>query len=115
VVSSDRFSTDLAELARRLDTFGQRALEGDPAVFEAAKPMWRASNGSLEFVTVEGSPAPVVRWIPVEAAFDDADGVTIHVLLHAVNGILNEFEIYREDSGPLQRALAPEEFRLLVL
>jgi hypothetical protein len=45
---------------------------------------------------------------------DDQDGVAVHVLLHVLDGYLNELEIYREDSAPLQRQLAPEDFRLIV-
>jgi hypothetical protein len=59
--------------------------------------------------------AEVVRRIPVEAEFDDQDGVGVHVLLHVLDGYLNELEIYREDSSPLQREPDPEDFRLIVL
>lgn len=72
-------------------------------------------NGSLEFAPSDKTPAEVVRRIPVEAELDDSDGVTIHVLLHVVDGLVKEMEVYRDDSGRVQRALAPEDFRLLVL
>jgi hypothetical protein len=72
-------------------------------------------NGSLEFAPTDGTPAQVDRRIPVEAEIDDSDGVTIHVLLHVVDGIVKELEVYRDDSGRVQRALAPGELRLLVL
>ncbi len=72
-------------------------------------------NGSLEFAPSDGTPAKVDRRIPVEAEIDDSDGVTIHVLLHVVDGIVRELEVYRDDSGRVQRALAPGDLRLLVL
>jgi hypothetical protein len=72
-------------------------------------------NGSLEFALASGPRADVVHRIPVEAEVEDQDGVTVHVLLHVMDGGLNELEIFREDSGPLKRALAVEEFRLIVL
>lgn len=72
-------------------------------------------NGSLEFAPSDKPPAEVVRRIPVEAELDDSDGVTIHVLLHVVDGLVKEMEVYRDDSGRVQRALAPEDLRLLVL
>lgn len=72
-------------------------------------------NGSLEFAPSDKTPAEVVRRIPVEAELDDSDGVTIHVLLHVVDGLVKELEVYRDDSGRVQRALAPQDLRLLIL
>ncbi len=72
-------------------------------------------NGSLEFAPSDKPPAEVVRRIPVEAELDDSDGVTIHVLLHVVDGLVKELEVYRDDSGRVQRALAPEDLRLMIL
>jgi hypothetical protein len=73
-------------------------------------------NGSLALAPEpETLRAEVVRRIPVEAEFDDQDGVGVHVLLHVLDGYLNELEIYREDSSPLQREPDPEDFRLIVL
>lgn len=67
------------------------------------------NNGSLEFAPSDKSLAEVVRRIPVEAELDDGDGVTIHVLLHVVDGLLRELEVYRDDSGRVQRALVPDD------
>jgi hypothetical protein len=72
-------------------------------------------NGSLEFAPSDKMPAQVVRQIPVETELDDSDGVTIHVLLHVVDGLVKELEVYRDDSGRVQRALAPEDLKLMVL
>lgn len=72
-------------------------------------------NGSLEFAPLDKTPAEVVRRIPVEAELDDCDGVTIHVLLHVVDRLVKELEVYRDDSGRVQRALAPEDLRLMIL
>jgi hypothetical protein len=72
-------------------------------------------NGSLEFAPSDMTPAEVVRRIPVEAELDDSDGVTIHVLLHVVDGLVKELEVYRDDSGDVQRKLVPGDLRLVVL
>lgn len=72
-------------------------------------------NGSLEFAPLDKTPAEVARRIPVEAELDDSDGVTIHVLLHVVDGFLKELEVYRDDSGRVQRVLAPRDLRLMIL
>ena len=44
-------------------------------------------NGSLEIRTRSDERAEVVRRIPVEAELEDADGVTVHVLLHVLDGV----------------------------
>jgi hypothetical protein len=72
-------------------------------------------NGSLEFARSDETPAEVVRRIPVEAELDDSDGVTIHLLLHVVDGLVKELEVYRDDSGRVQRTLTPQDLRLMVL
>ncbi len=72
-------------------------------------------NGSLEFESSDETPAEVARRIPVEAELDDSDGVTIHVLLHVVDGLLKELEVYRDDSGRVQRVLVPGDLRLMIL
>jgi hypothetical protein len=72
--------------------------------------------GGLALAPVENAAvANVVRRIPVEAELDDRDGVTVHVLLHVLNGLMNELEVYRDDSGPIQRLLSSDDFRLIVL
>lgn len=57
------------------------------------------SNGSLRLAVSGGRPAQVRFRVPVEAEYDDHDGVVVHVLVHVVNGYLDELEVYREDGG----------------
>lgn len=61
-------------------------------------------NGSLRLHPGGTMPASVNRRIPVEANYPDADGVIVHVLLHVIDGRLDELEVYREDS---ERVLVP--------
>lgn len=73
-------------------------------------------QGSLELLPIRPAPiAAVEQRVPVEAEMLDKDGVTIHVLLHVVDGFLKELEIYRDDSNPLERGLSPEELDVFVL
>jgi len=58
-------------------------------------------DGSLHLRPTTVSLAPVRRRIPVEATYTDDDGVGVHVLIHVINGLLDELEIYREDSEPI--------------
>lgn len=54
-------------------------------------------NGSLEFL-VHSHPNAPVRWrIPVEGEVEDNDGIVVHLLLHVVDGIAQELEIYKDD------------------
>jgi hypothetical protein len=41
--------------------------------------------------------------VPVEGEAIDEDGVVIAILLHIVDGVANELEIYRADGGPILR------------
>ena len=70
-------------------------------------------DGCLEFERPDAPPAPVVRRIPVEAEAEEADGTTFHVLLHVVDGFINELERFREDGHPIQGPIRPEALRLL--
>jgi len=73
-------------------------------------------DGSLALVpNPNAGPADVARRIPVEAQTEDLDGVTIHVLRHVVNGYMNELELYREDSGRIQRPITADSLRMIVL
>lgn len=72
-------------------------------------------NGSIALRVRDRRAADVARRIPVEGELEDDDGVTVHVLLHVVDGFLSELEVYREDSGALLGALVPEDLRLMVL
>ena len=72
-------------------------------------------DGSLEFRIADGPPAQVVRRIPVEAEAEDADGATVHILLHVVDGYINELELYRDGEGSVQRMPAAEHLRVIIL
>ena len=69
----------------------------------------------MEFAVDDGQLAEVTRRIPVEAEAEDSDGVSIHFLLHVVDGVVHELEVYREDSGPVLHRPRPEQLRPLVL
>jgi hypothetical protein len=59
-------------------------------------------NGSLEFQINSPIKASSVRSrVPTEGEAEDSDGVIIHFLLHVVDGVLRELEIYKEDNSTL--------------
>lgn len=57
------------------------------------------AEGSLRLRPYGPTPACVSRRIPVEASYNDVDGVVVHLLIHVIDGVLDELEIYREDSA----------------
>jgi hypothetical protein len=73
------------------------------------------ADGSLAFDIVPTAP-PVIggRRIPIEGEHVDRDGTVVHVLLHVVNGYLAEFDVYREDSGPVQSLAEPERVEVIL-
>ena len=69
--------------------------------------------GASNCAQTGGPRADVVRRIPVEAESFDGEGATVHLLLHVVEGQINELEIYREDGKPPRGRLG--ELRILIL
>jgi len=72
-------------------------------------------DGSLRFDVKINVKADVRQRIPIEAECEDSDGVTIHVLLHVVEGTVYELEIYKDDSSKIVQMPDPKHFRLLKL
>ena len=55
-------------------------------------------NGSLEIAVPPKSPRALVSSrVPAEGEYQDSDCVTVHVLLHVVEGVVKELEFYKED------------------
>jgi hypothetical protein len=72
-------------------------------------------NGSLACYCSEAQGAITDKRIPVEAECDDRDGVRVHILLHVVNGLINELEVFREDGETLIGTIEPNDMTVLVL
>jgi hypothetical protein len=61
-------------------------------------------DGSLEVgVPPHAIAAPVLYRVPTELYGLDVDGVQISVLLHVVDGVCREIEIYKVDGSDIQR------------
>ncbi len=69
-------------------------------------------NGSLDFIVPLDKKASVHNSVPVEAEAEDVDGVTIHILLHVIEGIARGIEVYKEDLSRVILFPAPAELRL---
>ena len=59
--------------------------------------------GSLQIAASTGtSRAHVVERIPVEARGLDSDGIPVCFLLHVVDGLVTELQIYKADGSAIQ-------------
>jgi len=73
-------------------------------------------NGSLEFLISADAPrADVLYVIPAEGFFQDSDGVLAHALLHVVNGIATEIEVFKEDNSVVQDKRRFKDIEILPL
>jgi hypothetical protein len=70
--------------------------------------------GSLAIET-SGRPASVHKRIPVEAEGRDEDGVAVYLLLHVVDGLASELEIYKADGSPLLRKVDASSLQVFSL
>jgi hypothetical protein len=59
-------------------------------------------NEILRLSTSAPEPAAVVGRIPIGASYAGIDCVSVHLLVHVVDGYLDEFEVYREDSSKVR-------------
>ena len=73
---------------------------------------WDDRNGSLEFNVGPSPLADSESHIPVEGEFEDVDGITIHVLLHVVDGRVKDLEIYKDDSSPVIKISSSAQLRI---
>jgi hypothetical protein len=60
-------------------------------------------DGSLELAVPNAIAAPVLYRIPTELYGPDVDGVQINVLLHVVDGVCREIELYKVDGTDIRR------------
>jgi hypothetical protein len=61
-------------------------------------------DGTLALRVPSGEPAAVKGRVPTEGSCPDVDDVRIHVLLHVVNGMMDELEIFKEDGSDIVRS-----------
>lgn len=80
---------------------------------ETARALTIDDDGSISLKPSIARKAAVTTRIPVEGEGQDADGVTIHYLLHVVDGSINELEIYKDDSSRVRRHAQPEDVRVI--
>jgi len=87
-----------------------RPFRGSAVLFtqaEKARVRWVVANGSpalLFNVSPGATRVDVPERTPVDAELraNDVDGTPICVVLHVVDGLLHEIEMYREDGAPVQ-------------
>lgn len=70
-------------------------------------------DGCLEFSITSSTEARQAKYaVPSEGEYEDADGITVHVLLHMVRGKAKELEFFREDGGRVKTWPDPDTLRV---
>lgn len=102
--SREGFREIRAEEATLLERLLVREFPGSAELREQLRTISVAeidADGSLRLSTRASIRAAVSRRIPVEASYVDRDGVRVHLLLHVVDGYLDELEVLRADSASI--------------
>jgi hypothetical protein len=81
---------------------------------ESAQVKTLDADSSLTIAARIDERAEVVQRVVVEAWATDTDGMLIEFLLHVIDGRLDEFEVFRADSKPLQHVVQPGELDVFV-
>lgn len=71
------------------------------------------SYGSLKFIGREQGGIQVK--LPVEAQFQDQDGMWVHAILFKKGTAIDELEIYKDDGSPMQRRPSQGEWDILII
>ena len=72
-------------------------------------------NGTLKLLCQCPTKALVKNRIPTEGLAPDSDGMTIHYMLHVIDGKMCELEVYKDDSSQVVKHPAPESVEVVVL
>lgn len=57
--------------------------------------------------------APVKERVPVEGHTNDIDGAPIELLIHVIDGYINELEVVKLDGSPLLRPVDADKIQVL--
>jgi hypothetical protein len=71
-------------------------------------------DGCLEFSVLSNIKAPVAHRVPVEAEATDEAGNKIHMLLHVVDGKVNELEFITESEAPAKHLPSAKDWEVIV-
>jgi virulence-associated protein VagC len=80
--------------------------------FETVKVKVIDENGSLA-LTPAGHPKAKTKYrVPTEGEALDQDGVSVHVVLHVMDGYAHELEIYKDSPERIILPVEPHELKL---
>lgn len=111
----------LTEVERRiLNKLLERPFVGSEEVKKqvlssVAQPTGDSDNyGSIYLKTSSNVSAPVTSRVPVEGMTRDSDGVAVDVILHVVDGFINELEIVKADGSKLRAPIDIDNIEVTV-
>ena len=73
-------------------------------------------DGSLKFYlrdTVKKAEMVKGR-IPIEAEVRDQDGEMVQILLHVVDGMIDELEFWKSDGSAIKRDIEPDDLKIVL-
>lgn len=70
--------------------------------------------GSIYLHTNVVNKADVVQRIPVEAEVADSDNMSINILLHVMDGYLNELEVFKSDGTSILGEIDTDHMKVIV-
>jgi hypothetical protein len=95
-----------AELMARMASVDIPSIEAIRSQLQSAKTRVVDNDGSFQ-TDCHGPPWVSAPRVPIEARYEDLDGIPIDILMHVIDGAVHEFEIYKVDGGTV-----PKDFPL---
>jgi hypothetical protein len=105
---------DIVEKLLSVDFQGVEALREQLKTCGAKLTGDTDNYGSIYLITESDRLSDVTQRVPVEAVTADSEGAEIDILLHVVDGKLNELEIVRLDGEPMVGGINLEQLKVIL-
>ena len=70
------------------------------------------TEGSIELRTSSSRRAQVSQRVPIEAEWNDENGQLVGILLHVVDGFVDELKVVNHAGEPIAGQVTPSEIRI---
>lgn len=104
-------TSDEQELINRILSFRSKKLD-EKDIFVGERVEEIDMEGSIKFVHDSTPLILQQQKFPVEAQFQDKDGVWVYALLFIVDAKVDELEIYKDDSSPILQMPKPQKWQI---
>jgi hypothetical protein len=73
------------------------------------------SEGSIKFENAHLLHPSPQKALPIDAQFEDSDGIWVHAILFVVGNTVDELEIYKDDGSPIVQMPGTKKWKILNL